>query len=199
MSQQKVPRRQLILESLARELERNPGGRITTASLGRAVGISEAALYRHFASKARMFEGLIDFAEESVFARINQILQEQEQVQVRCGQILYLLLVFAERNPGITRVLLGEALVGETERLLLRVGQFFDRVETQLKQVLREAGARHGEGVLATDPALAAHLMTSLVEGLMHQYLRSRFKRSPLQHWEQQWQLLSSGLFNPPG
>ncbi len=196
MSEQKVTRRQLILEALARELEQNPGSRITTASLGKAVGISEAALYRHFASKAKMFEGLIDFAEESVFARINQILQEQDQVQIRCGQILYLLLVFAERNPGITRVLLGDALVGETERLLVRVGQFFERVETQLKQVLREAGMRQGEGVLATDAALAAHLMTSLVEGLMHRYLRSRFKSSPLLHWEPQWQLLSSSLFN---
>ncbi|MET0028575.1 MAG: nucleoid occlusion factor SlmA [Candidatus Thiodiazotropha sp.] len=196
MTQQKVSRRQMILEALARELEQNPGSRITTASLGKAVGISEAALYRHFASKAKMFEGLIDFAEESVFARINQILQEQDQVQIRCGQILYLLLVFAERNPGITRVLLGDALVGETERLLVRVGQFFERVETQLKQVLREAGMRQGEGVLTTDAALAAHLMTSLVEGLMHRYLRSRFKSSPLQHWEQQWQLLSSSLFN---
>jgi TetR/AcrR family transcriptional regulator len=195
MSQQKVPRRQQILEALARELEQNPGSRITTASLGKAVGISEAALYRHFASKAKMFEGLIDFAEESVFARINQILREQDQAQVRCGQILYLLLMFAQRNPGITRVLLGDALVGETERLLVRVGQFFDRVETQLKQVLREADLRQGELALSTDAALAAHLMTSLVEGLMHRYLRSRFKSSPLQHWEQQWQLLSANLF----
>ncbi len=195
MSQQKVPRRQQILEALARELEQNPGSRITTASLGKAVGISEAALYRPFASKAKMFEGLIDFAEESVFARINQILREQDQAQVRCGQILYLLLMFAQRNPGITRVLLGDALVGETERLLVRVGQFFDRVETQLKQVLREADMRQGELAQSTDAALAAHLMTSLVEGLMHRYLRSRFKSSPLQHWEQQWQLLSANLF----
>ncbi|MEJ2403904.1 MAG: nucleoid occlusion factor SlmA [Candidatus Thiodiazotropha sp.] len=195
MSQQKVPRRQQILEALARELEQNPGSRITTASLGKAVGISEAALYRHFASKAKMFEGLIDFAEESVFARINQILREQDQAQVRCGQILYLLLMFAQRNPGITRVLLGDALVGETERLLVRVGQFFDRVETQLKQVLREADLRQGELAQSMDAALAAHLMTSLVEGLMHRYLRSRFKSSPLQHWEQQWQLLSANLF----
>jgi TetR/AcrR family transcriptional regulator len=195
MSQQKVPRRQQILEALARELEQNPGSRITTASLGKAVGISEAALYRHFASKAKMFEGLIDFAEESVFARINQILREQDQAQVRCGQILYLLLMFAQRNPGITRVLLGDALVGETERLLVRVGQFFDRVETQLKQVLREADMRQGELAQSMDAALAAHLMTSLVEGLMHRYLRSRFKSSPLQHWEQQWQLLSANLF----
>ena len=196
MEKEKIPRRQLILEALARELEKNPGSRITTASLGRAVGVSEAALYRHFASKAKMFEGLIDFAEESVFARVNQILKEQTQVQARCAQILYLLLVFAERNPGITRVLLGDALVGETERLLVRVGQFFDRVETQLKQVLREAEMRREPTVSPiADAAVSAHLMTSLAEGLMHQYLRSRFKISPLQHWEAQWLLLSKSLF----
>ena len=195
MEKEKIPRRQLILEALARELEQNPGSRITTASLGRAVGVSEAALYRHFASKAKMFEGLIDFAEESVFARVNQILKEQAQAQARCAQILYLLLVFAERNPGITRVLLGDALVGETERLLVRVGQFFDRVETQLKQVLREAEMRREAVSPVVDAAISAHLMTSLAEGLMHQYLRSRFKISPLRHWEAQWLLLSKSLF----
>jgi TetR/AcrR family transcriptional regulator len=195
MAKEKVSRQQLILEALARELEQNPGSRITTASLGRAVGVSEAALYRHFASKAKMFEGLIDFAEESVFALVNQILKEQTQAQTRCAQILYLLLVFSERNPGITRVLLGDALVGETERLLVRVGQFFDRLETQLKQVLREGEMRNERGRMVVDSAIAANLMTSLAEGLMHQYLRSRFKTSPLQHWETQWQLLSTTLF----
>jgi TetR/AcrR family transcriptional regulator len=195
MGKDKISRQQLILEALARELEQNPGSRITTASLGRAVGISEAALYRHFASKAKMFEGLIDFAEESVFTRVNQILSEQTQAQIRCEQVLYLLLVFSERNPGITRVLLGEALVGETERLRVRVGQFFDRVETQLKQILREARMRQDGGGLGLDVAASAHLMTTLVEGLMHQYLRSHFKITPRQHWERQWRFLSKGLF----
>ncbi|MCG7909907.1 MAG: nucleoid occlusion factor SlmA [Candidatus Thiodiazotropha taylori] len=193
--QTKVPRRQLILEALARELEQNPGDRITTASLGRAVGVSEAALYRHFASKAKMFEGLIDFAEESVFLRINQILKEHADAQTRCAQILYLLLLFSERNPGITRVLLGDALVGETERLLSRVGQFFERLETQLKQVLREGELRNEGRPYALDSAISANMMTSLAEGLMHQYLRSRFKISPLQHWQTQWPLLASTLF----
>jgi TetR/AcrR family transcriptional regulator len=179
-------------------LEQNPGGRITTASLGKAVGVSEAALYRHFASKAKMFEGLIDFAEESVFARVNQILKEQSQVEHRCAQTLYLLLAFSERNPGITRVLLGDALVGETERLMVRVGQFFDRVETQLKQILREAEMRR-EIVLCADSAVLSNLMIAFVEGLMHQYLRSRFKASPLQQWDKQWQLLSRSLFAAPG
>ncbi|WP_316369180.1 nucleoid occlusion factor SlmA [Candidatus Thiodiazotropha sp. CDECU1] len=197
MATEKRSRRQLILEALASELEQNPGSRITTASLGRAVGVSEAALYRHFASKAKMFEGLIDFAEESVFARVNQILKEQSQAEPRCAQLLYLLLAFSERNPGITRVLLGDALVGETERLMVRVGQFFDRVETQLKQILREAEMRR-DIVLTADSTVSANMMISFVEGLMHQYLRSRFKISPLQRWDDQWQLLSSALFSVP-
>ena len=191
----RAPRKQLILEALARELELNPGGRITTASLGRAAGISEAALYRHFASKAKMFEGLIDFAEESIFVRINQILQEEQDVRLRCGQLLYLLLAFSDRNPGITRVLLGDALVGETERLMIRVGQFFARLETQLRQILREAEWR-GDGMGETDSGVAANLLLAVVEGRMHQYLRSRFEASPLEQWEAQWVLLQNSLFH---
>jgi TetR/AcrR family transcriptional regulator len=190
----KVPRRQLILEALARELELNPGGRITTASLGRAAGVSEAALYRHFASKAKMFEGLIDFAEESIFARINQIMEDETSVRLRSGRLLYLLLVFADRNPGITRVLMGDALVGETERLLTRVEQFFARLEMQLRQIFREGEMRDG-GCQDVDSAIAANLVLAVVEGRMHQYLRSRFKRSPLDEWESQWGVLQKSLF----
>lgn len=197
MSPGKPSRRQLILEALARELEANPGERITTASLSRAVGVSEAALYRHFASKAKMFEGLIDFAEESIFTRINQILKEQTAARQRCRQLLYLILVFADRNPGITRVLLGDALIGETERLLVRVGQFFTRLETQLKQILREGDMRQ-EGLLDAEVNASANLMLAMVEGLMHQYLRSRFEISPLAQWEAQWQILESRLFTQP-
>ena len=195
MSTGKPSRRQLILEALARELEANPGERITTASLSRAVGVSEAALYRHFASKAKMFEGLIDFAEENIFSRINQILKEQPDARERCRQMLYLLLVFADRNPGITRVLMGEALVGETERLLVRVGQFFTRLETQLKQMLRE-GEMRGEAMAVEDVNASANLMLALVEGLMHQYLRSRFTISPLALWDAQWAILEARLFS---
>ena len=190
----KVPRKQLILESLARELELNPGGRITTASLGKAAGISEAALYRHFASKAKMFEGLIDFAEESIFVRINQIMQEEQDAELRCGQLLYLLLAFSDRNPGITRVLLGDALVGETERLMSRVGQFFARLETQLRQILRE-GELRGRGAGEMEVSVVANLLLAVVEGRMHQYLRSRFKTSPLEQWEAQWEILQTNLF----
>jgi TetR/AcrR family transcriptional regulator len=187
-------RKQLILETLARELETNPGDRITTAGLARAVGVSEAALYRHFASKARMFEGLISFAEESVFARINQILEDEKGTEARCARVVYLLLAFADRNPGITRVLLGDALVGERERLLERVQQFFDRVEVQLRQILRESGLR-GDTTLHIEAEAAASLLTAYIEGRMHQFRRTRFKRSNLQDWESDWRVLGDGLF----
>ena len=186
------------MEALAAELEGKPGARITTAAVARAAGLSEAALYRHFASKAQMLEGLIEFAEESVFVRINQILTEERSTRERCSRVLYLLLGFAGRNPGITRVLLGDALVGETERLLTRADQFFARIETQLKQILREAKLRQDvEGLWPPDTA--ANLMLAWVEGRMHQYLRSRFRVSPLHQWEQQWRALESGLFAPTG
>jgi TetR/AcrR family transcriptional regulator len=194
MNQAKPTRRQLILEALARELEENPGERITTAALSRAVGVSEAALYRHFASKAKMFEGLIDFAEESIFARINQIMQEPLEAHQRCNQLLYLLLAFSDKNPGITRVLLGDALVGETERLLTRVSQFFTRLETQLKQILRE-GEMRSEASSQIEAGVAANLMLAFAEGLMHQYLRSRFELRPLAQWDAQWQFLQRSLF----
>jgi TetR/AcrR family transcriptional regulator len=190
---QKVSRKQMILESLAAELERSPGERITTAALARAVGVSEAALYRHFASKAKMFEGLIGFAEESVFARINQILESERETRARCAKVLYLLLAFSERNPGITRVLLGDALVGETERLHQRVEQFFARLETQLRQILRESRMR--DESLCVDAEGAAALMLSLIEGRMHQFLRTRFKTSPTIGWELQWTILERALF----
>ncbi|EGV52070.1 TetR family transcriptional regulator [Candidatus Endoriftia persephone str. Guaymas] len=189
----KVSRKQLILEALATELERNPRGRITTASLARAVGVSEAALYRHFASKAKMFEGLIDFAEESIFVRVNQILEEEQDARVRCGRLLYLLLAFADRNPGISRVLLGDALVGETERLLMRVGQFFARLETQLRQILRE-GTMRDQGYAGIDARVGANLLLAVVEGRMHQHLRSGFADSPLAEWDAQWRILEGAL-----
>lgn len=189
-------RKQAILEALAQELEQHPGDRITTAALARAVGVSEAALYRHFPSKARMFEGLIGFAEENVFARINQILAEEKHTQVRVASVVYLLLGFADRNPGITRVLLGDALVGERERLHDRVQQFFERIDLQLKQILREAALRE-DASLRTSPENAAALLTAFVEGRMQQYLRSRFQHRSLDAWDADWSVLSHGLFDP--
>lgn len=187
-------RRQQILEALASELETNPGSRITTAQLARVVGVSEAALYRHFPSKAKMFEALIVFAEESVFGLINRILSEESSAEQRCAKVLNLLLTFSERNPGITRVLLGEALVGESERLRQRVGQFFSRFETQIKQVLREA-EQHGEVAVRTSPQITANLLMAAVEGRMTQYSRGGFETGPTEGWEKQWSLLARALF----
>ena len=151
----KTSRRQAILEALATELEHNPGKRITTAQLAKSLGVSEAALYRHFPSKARMFEGLIEFAEDTVFSLINRILQQEACTVVRCEKIILLLLQFSVKNPGISSILVGTALTGETERLRNRVNQFFERLETQFRQILREkestlpqAGG-HCQGVVA--------------------------------------------------
>ena len=190
----KPNRKQQILEILARELESNPGSRITTAALAKAVGVSEAALYRHFSSKAKMFEALIDFAEESVFGLINKILNQESDVTLRCERILQLLLGFSERNPGITRILLGDALVGENERLRSRVGKFFERIETQLKQVLREANLSNGTRA-ATSIDAAANLMMSYIEGRMSQFVRSGFEKQPTLHGDEQWPAMKIGLF----
>jgi len=190
----RASRKQAILEALAQELEQRPGDRITTAALARAVGVSEAALYRHFPSKARMFEGLIGFAEETVFARINQILADEKNTRTRVAKVVYLLLGFADRNPGITRVLLGDALVGERERLHERVQQFFERIDLQLRQILREAQLRQDTD-LRISPEAAAALLTAFVEGRMQQFLRSRFGQTSLSAWEADWLVLSHGLF----
>ncbi len=187
-------RRQEILEALARELEANPGARITTARLANAVGVSEAALYRHFPSKARMFEGLIEFAEEGVFSRINQIMEESRSTRERCARVLYLLLGFAERNPGLVRVLLGDALTGEHPRLHERIGIFFERLQTQFRQILREAAMR-GDARIRVSPEAGAELLVAQVEGRMHQYLRSRFRAPPLAGWDASWNQLEAALF----
>ena len=191
-----APRRQQILEALARELETSPGSRITTARLAGAVGVSEAALYRHFPSKAKMFEALIAFAEDSVFGRVKRILAQEPDALRRCEKVMVLLLGFSERNPGITRVLLGDVLAGENERLQERVAQFFNRIETQLRQILREGEAASHVTPITTSVPVAASLLVALVEGKMVRYVRSRFKRTPLEEWDRQWQLLARTLFS---
>lgn len=194
MPPRKSQRRQQILEALAQMLEDSPGNRITTAGLARQVGVSEAALYRHFPSKSKMFEGLIEFIEETLFSRINIILQEEPGAAMRCEKMVMLLLAFTERNPGITRILTGDALAGETDRLHQRVAQLFDRFETQLKQVLREAEMR--EGLRPTIPLnAAANLLMATAEGRISQYVRSGFKRTPTSDWPKQWEQLMSGFF----
>ena len=189
-------RPQQILEALAFMLESEPGSRITTARLARQVGVSEAALYRHFPSKARMFEGLLVFVEESLFSRVRVIGQETGDAAGKCGQLLNLLLAFADRNPGICRLLTGDALVGEQARLRERVSQVFGRLEVQMKQWLREEAVRT-PGVRTEDPGTVANMLMAAVEGRIAQYVRSDFSQSPLAQWPAQWQLLSRLLEMP--
>lgn len=194
---QSSSRREQILQALALMLEEDSGKRITIAALARQVGVSEAALYRHFPSKARMFEGLIAFIEETLFERISRILDEVPEAVPRCGQILTLLLAFAEKNPGLSRLLDADVLTGETARLRLRIHQLFERMETQLKQILREAELREQRRTLL--PASAtANLLMAYAEGRISQYVRSDFKRRPTEYWDDQWRLLSAQLLREP-
>jgi len=194
----KTSRRDEILQSLAHMLEATPGGRITTAALAADVGVSEAALYRHFPSKAKMFEGLIEFIEATLFSRISRIREEEQDAAAQCEQIVTLLLTFCERNPGITRLLTGDALTGETDRLRGRVQQLFDRLETELKQILREAELR--QGLRTTLPVnLAANLLLATAEGRIIQYVRSEFRRSPTEYWAEQWRVLTAAFFRRSG
>jgi len=193
MNDVKVNRRQQILETLALELERSPGEPITTAGLARAVGVSEAALYRHFASKAKMFEALIEFIEESVFGLINRILDEEKSALLRLEKILHLILGFAQKNPGLMRLLIGDVLIGETERLRKRIDKFYERLETQLKQVLREGEVN--QQLTAGDNTIAkANLLMNVVQGKIQQYVRTEFKSRPLELWEAQWRMLQTSI-----
>ena len=196
MDNNKVSRKDQILQALARMLESAPGERITTAALAEEVGVSEAALYRHFPSKARMFEGLIKFIEETLFLRISRILDDESSAETRCHNILTLLLNFSDKNPGMTRLLTGDALAGETERLRARIAQLLNRVESQLKQVLREAQIRENlkPGV---SPTALANLLLATCEGRLAQFVRSEFKKSPLENWDTQWEFLSRNLLAP--
>lgn len=187
-------RQQQILEALARMLETERGQRITTAALAREVGVSEAALYRHFPSKTRMFEGLLDFIEHTLFPRITTILAEEPTAESRCFHILTLLLAFAERNPGLSRVINGDALTGETARLRDRVNQLFERIETQLRQVLREGEAR-GQLDPRLPPGSSARLLMTATEGRLSQFVRSEFTRLPTEHWSEHWHILAGSLF----
>jgi TetR/AcrR family transcriptional regulator len=168
-----------ILQALAEMLEHPKGEKITTAALARKLDVSEAALYRHFASKAQMFEGLIEFIESTVFGLINQITEKQEDGMAQARDILGMLLHFASSNPGMTRVLIGDALVNEDERLQQRMNQFYDRVELSLKQALRVAAAE-GQAHEA-DVTARAGLLVSFVLGRWHRFAKSGFKSNPSQ------------------
>lgn len=185
-------RRQDILETLARMLEAQQGEHITTAGLAKAVGVSEAALYRHFPSKAKMFEALIEFIEESVFTRITRILEEEPETAARLQQIIFLILGFADRNPGMARLMQGDVLVGETARLRVRIAQFFERIETQLRQILRESEQRHG---LCQPTPETARLLLAVIDGRMALFVRGGFKNSPVEGWERHWDILRRGIF----
>ena len=179
-------RREEILQTLVIELEKNPGERITTANLAKAVGVSEAALYRHFPSKAKMFDALIEYSEDAVFGLINQIESEKIAAMSKVEKIMRLLLGFSSKNPGITRILSGDALVGENERLVKRCDQFFQRLETQLKQIIREGELNkqiHYQGNISQ----FAEILSSFVEGQLHRYVRTRFTRKPDENWEAKW------------
>ena len=185
-------RKQQILHAL-REMLEDPNVRITTAALAKRVGVSEAALYRHFASKAQMFDALIEFVEDTVFSRAKMIQQQELGALAKCQQILTLLLTFVERNAGISRILTGEALTGENERLGSRVNQLFEKLETQLKQILREAELREGLRTQDT-PTSSANLLLAVAEGRIRQYSRTNFRHKPTATWADQWAILSQNL-----
>jgi TetR/AcrR family transcriptional regulator len=183
-------RRVQILHTLATMLEQPGADRITTAALAAKLDVSEAALYRHFASKAQMFEGLIEFIEQSVFSLVNQIGERETDGLVQAQKILSVLLQFGEKNPGMTRVMVGDALVFENERLVSRMNQFFDRIESQLRQSLRLAAESAGSNTPTVDANAQASVLTGFAVGRLQRYARSGFKRVPTEHLEAALQLL---------
>jgi len=192
MTTKKRNRKQDILQSLALMLEENLSERITTARLAKHVGVSEAALYRHFPSKARMYESLLDFCEESVFTMINNISKSDLNGLDKCQKICQLILGFSQKNPGISRLLMGEVLLGETKRLKERVSQFFDKVETQIKQVHRDDAIKENRSTV--ESAAYAKFLTTLIEGRLQQFVRSQFKYLPMDNWDVQWTLVLKAM-----
>jgi TetR/AcrR family transcriptional regulator len=190
--EKKANRKQDILQSLAHMLESDLGDRITTARLAKEVGVSEAALYRHFPSKARMYESLLDFCEENLFSRINAINSGPQDALEKCYMIASLVLNFGQRNAGICRLLTGEVLLGETQRLKERTSQLFDRLELQIKQVIRNEAIENSQS--SVESAATAKLIASVIEGRIQQFVRSNFKIDPVSHWDIQWKLLSQGI-----
>ncbi|AGE20564.1 MULTISPECIES: nucleoid occlusion factor SlmA [Serratia] len=187
-------RREEILQALAQMLESSDGSqRITTAKLAANVGVSEAALYRHFPSKTRMFDSLIEFIEDSLITRINLILQDEKETFNRLRLILLLILGFAERNPGLTRIMTGHALMFEQDRLQGRINQLFERIEAQLRQVLKERKLREGKGFIVDETLLASQLL-AFCEGMLSRYVRSEFRYRPTQEFDARWPLLAAQL-----
>lgn len=177
-------RRIQILEALATMLEQPGAERITTAALAARLEVSEAALYRHFASKAQMFEGLIEFIEESVFTLINQITEREAAGGVQAARIVGMLIQFAEKNPGMTRVMVGDALVFENERLGQRMNLFFDKIEAALRQSLRQAAESVGSATPTADAQVRASVLTAFMIGRLQRFARSGYKRLPSEQLE---------------
>lgn len=177
-------RRVQILQTLASMLQQPGADRITTAALAAQLQVSEAALYRHFASKAQMFEGLIEFIEGSVFTLINQILERESEPNLQVHRMASVVLQFGEKNPGMARVMVGDALVFEHDRLALRMNQFFDRLESQLRQSLRAAAEAAGSSTPTVDAQAMASAITALLIGRLQRFSRSGFKRLPTEHLE---------------
>lgn len=180
-----------ILQTIATMLEQPKGEKITTALLASKLDISEAALYRHFASKAQMFEGLIEFIEQTVFGLANKITAEETSGLRQAEGILAMLLGFAQKNRGMTRVLIGDALVNEDERLQARINQFLDRIETTLKQALRIAVSQ-GELDSSADVGAHANVLLCYVIGRWQLFGKSGYTRDPMAQWPQQWAILSN-------
>jgi len=178
-----------ILQTLAGMLEQPAAEKITTAALAGKLDVSEAALYRHFASKAQMFEGLIEFIEETLFGLINKVTAEEKSGIRQLEAITTMLLGFAQKNRGMTRMLIGDALVHENQRLQLRIHQLHDRVEATLKQAIRFAAGQN-ELPADIDAAARANLIMSCVSGRWQQFAKSGFKRDPMQYWPDQWRTL---------
>lgn len=190
----KSSRRQDILQTLAAMLESSNSERITTAALAKQVGFSEAALYKHFPSKTTMYEGLLDFADETLFSAINKIGREQQTTAKACGDVLLVTLTFAERNPGITRLLCGDVLYGEHKRLQNRVGNIFDRLVSELKQLIKMGEIRESLHT-AMPPGMAANFMINIAEGRLHQYVRTGFADKPTAEWSTCWSFIERNLF----
>ena len=175
-------RRVQILQTLAAMLEQPGGERVTTAALAARLEVSEAALYRHFASKAQMFEGLIEFIEQSVFTLVNQVLDLPASSHEKAVRIVRLLVQFAEKNPGMTRVMVGDALVHENERLQSRMNQFFDKLESMLRQALRDLSNGSGSATPTVDAQVRASVLSAFVVGRLQRFVRSGFRRMPSEH-----------------
>lgn len=186
-------RKTQILHTLAQMLENPTAGKITTAALAARLDVSEAALYRHFSGKAQMFEGLIDFIEQTLFGLINKITSEEKSGLRQLEAIMAVLLGFAQKNRGMTRVLIGDALVNEDGRLQIRINQLHDRIEAALKQALRFAVTQQ-EVLAEIDVAAQANLLLSFVTGRWHQFAKSGFKRDPVELWSKQWRQLLEGV-----